>query len=79
VRRHLEFPRISKEKVAMVKQIEAKILDGDLIIRIPANNPPVPSHSNKNLLVASTGGNVVIDLLVDGKPVTLGLNAYIKA
>lgn len=39
---------------------------------------PTPSASGKTLVVASTRGNAVTDVLVDGKPVTVGLNAYIK-
>ena len=40
---------------------------------------PSPSSSGKTLVVASTHGNQVTDLLIDGKPVTIGLNAYVKA
>jgi hypothetical protein len=39
---------------------------------------PTPSASGKTLVVASTRGNAVTDATVDGKPVTIGLNAYIK-
>jgi hypothetical protein len=39
---------------------------------------PTPSASGKTLVVASTRGNAVTDVLVDGNPVTIGLNAYIK-
>ena len=37
-----------------------------------------PSKSGKTMLVASSGGNVSTDAIVDGKPVTVGLNAYIS-
>ncbi len=40
---------------------------------------PTRSTSGKTLVVASTRGNVVTDVMVDGKPVTIGINAYIKA
>jgi len=36
---------------------------------------PTPSSSGKTLVVASTRGNVVTDVMVDGKPVTIGINA----
>ena len=36
-----------------------------------------PSKSGKTMLVASSGGNVSTAAIVDGKPVTVGLNAYI--
>jgi len=55
--------------------------DGHLIISIPMNdkaNLPA-SASGKTLIVASTGGNKETDLVVNGKKVTIGLNAYIYA
>jgi hypothetical protein len=39
---------------------------------------PTPSASGKTLVVASTHGNVVTAAQVDGKSVTIGINAYIK-
>ena len=39
---------------------------------------PTPSSSGKTLVVASTHGNVVTAAKVNGKPVTIGLNAYVK-
>lgn len=39
---------------------------------------PTRSASGKTLVVASTRGNTLTDIMVDGKPVTIGLNAYIK-
>ena len=44
---------------------------------IPANL--TGSKSGKSLMVASTKGNPTFDnCKLDGKPVTIGLNAYIK-
>lgn len=40
---------------------------------------PTRSASGKTLVVASTRGNAVTNVEVEGKPVTIGLNAYIKA
>ena len=48
-----------------------------LKIEIPMNAPR-PSVSGKTLVVASTNGNQVTTAQVNGKPVTIGLNAYIK-
>ena len=60
-------------------QIKAEIIRGELVIKIPVSDPPVPSASGKSLVVASTRGNITLtDVIVDGKPLTLGLNAYIK-
>lgn len=39
---------------------------------------PTPSSSGKTLVVASSRGNAVTTAEVDGKPITIGLNAYIK-
>lgn len=49
----------------------------ELVIRMPLEEPTL-SASGKTLVVASTHGNVVTSATVNGKPVTLGVNAYIK-
>ncbi len=38
---------------------------------------PTPSASGKSLMVASTRGNMKTDVMIDGKPLTIGFNAYI--
>lgn len=54
--------------------------DGEfLVIRIPINAALPPSKSGKSREVASTHGNMTTSLVIEGKPVILGLNAYIKA
>jgi hypothetical protein len=57
--------------------MEVKIENGKLIIEIDLQEP-TPSASGKNLVVASTRGNVVSDCVIDGKNVMIGLNAYIR-
>jgi outer membrane lipoprotein SlyB len=57
--------------------MEVKIDNGKLIIIIDLQEP-TPSASGKTLVVATTHGNVTTDCLIDGKPVVVGLNAYIK-
>lgn len=57
--------------------MKAEIRDGQLIITIAVNDPPRPSKSGKSLIVATSGGNQATTAEVDGKPVTIGLNAYI--
>tara|TARA_R110001599_G_C12181352_1_gene654085 strand:- start:1249 stop:1434 length:186 start_codon:yes stop_codon:yes gene_type:complete len=47
-----------------------------LTIEVPVSLRP--SKSGKTMLVASSGGNVSTAAMVDGKPVTVGLNAYIS-
>ena len=55
----------------------ATIKNNVLTIEIPIHTP-TPSASGKTLSVASSRGNVVTTAMVAGKPVTIGLNAYIK-
>ena len=52
--------------------------EGSESLREALQQSEAPSASGKTLVVASTRGNAVTDVLVDGKPVTIGLNAYIK-
>jgi len=54
-----------------------EIKNGKLCIEIDLETPTL-SASSKTLVFASTRGNAVTSLMVDGKPVTIGLNAYIK-
>lgn len=58
-------------------QPEYKIEGGYIVIRLPLQSP-TPSASGKTLVVASTHGNVTTPATIDGKPVTVGVNAYIK-
>ncbi len=60
---------------AMALKVEIK--DNKLFIEIDLEKP-TPSASGKTLVVASTHGNTVTSAEVDGKPVIVGLNAYIK-
>ena len=57
--------------------MDVKIENGKLTIAIDLQEP-TPSASGKTLVVATTHGNVVTERVVDGKPVVIGLNAYIK-
>lgn len=57
--------------------LEAKIVGKNLVLTIPLENP-TPSASGKTLVVASSRGNVETEVKIDGKPVTVGLNAYIR-
>jgi hypothetical protein len=54
-----------------------EIKDNKLYIEIDLEKP-TPSASGKTMVVASTRGNAVTTAEVDGKPITIGLNAYIK-
>lgn len=57
--------------------MNVSIKNGNLVIEIPLITPR-PSGSGKTLVVATSGGNVVTTAIVNGKAVTVGLNAYIK-
>lgn len=60
----------------MTNQIEVKIENGRLIVSLPINK--YPSATGKTTVIASTHGNQPTTATVDGKPVILGVNAYIK-
>jgi hypothetical protein len=57
--------------------LKVEIKNSTLFIEIDLEEP-TPSSSGKTLVVASTHGNTVTTAEVDGKPITIGLNAYIK-
>ena len=56
--------------------MKVEIKGNDLIITIPMQKP-TPSASGKTLVVASSRGNQPTSASVDGKPIIVGLNAYI--
>ena len=55
-----------------------KIENKQLVIRIDLQDPPKPSASGKTLVIATTHGNQPTEVSIKGKPVIVGLNAYIK-
>jgi hypothetical protein len=57
--------------------MEAKIDGKNLVITIPMQNP-TPSATGKTLVVASSHGNIATTAQVNGKSITIGVNAYIK-
>ncbi len=56
--------------------MNATIEGNELVIRMPLQKP-TPSATGKTLVVASSRGNVKTSAQVDGKPITIGVNAYI--
>lgn len=56
--------------------MKVTIEGNELVIRI-AMQEPRPSASGKTLVVATSSGNKATEATVDGKPITIGLNAYI--
>jgi len=57
--------------------MKARIENGKPIVEIDVQKP-TPSKSGKSLVIASSNGNVATTAIVDGKPVIIGLNCYIK-
>ena len=57
--------------------MDVKIENGKLLISIELQEP-TPSASGKTLVVATTHGNMSTQCMINGKPVVIGLNAYIK-
>jgi hypothetical protein len=58
--------------------MKAQIVNGNIVVTIEMQEP-TPSASGKTLVVATTRGNVTTEVMVDGKPVTIGMNAYVSA
>ena len=61
----------------MIMQVSIKENNGGSTLTIEVPVSLRPSKSGKTMLVAASGGNVTTSAIVDGKPVTVGLNAYI--
>lgn len=57
--------------------MKTEIKNNQLIITIDLQEP-TPSATGKTLVVASSHGNQPTTALVKGKPVIVGLNAYIR-
>jgi hypothetical protein len=57
--------------------MKAEIVNGCLVLTLPLGTP-APSASGKTLVVASSHGNKQTAALVDGKPIVVGVNAYIR-
>ena len=57
--------------------MKAEIKGKTLVVEIDLETPR-PSATGKTLVVASTHGNVATTAIVNGQPVVIGLNAYIR-
>ena len=57
--------------------MKVEIKGNELIIKVEMQTP-TPSASGKTLVIASSHGNQMTTAIIDGKPVIVGLNAYIK-
>ncbi len=57
--------------------MKVEIKGKQMIITVDMQTPS-PSASGKTLVVASSRGNVATAAIIDGKPVVVGFNAYIR-
>lgn len=57
--------------------MKATIKDNVLHLEIPLHAPR-PSATGKTLTVASSKGNQATEATINGKPVIVGVNAYIQ-
>ena len=62
----------------MSDQASVEIVGGQIVIKLPLNKDPQPSVSGKTLVVATTHGNLTSAAIVNGKPVIVGVNCYIR-
>jgi hypothetical protein len=58
--------------------MKIEIKDKQIIITLDIQDPPAPSASGQTLVVASTHGNQATTATIQGKPVIVGVNAYIR-
>lgn len=63
--------------MSMTAKIEKNGKGEVLVITIPLTKP-TPSSTGRTLSVATSRGNVPTEAQVNGQPVIVGLNAYIK-
>jgi hypothetical protein len=59
------------------KKLTASIEGEYLVIRVPLNQHPTRSATGKTLVVASSHGNKETEVQVQGRPVFVGVNAYV--
>jgi hypothetical protein len=63
--------------INLIPSMKTTIKDNTLHIEIPLHAPR-PSATGKTLTVASSNGNKETEAKINGKPVIVGVNAYIK-
>ena len=80
----LDNQRLHQAKETLEKKqkgygLHVSIKDGVMTVTIPVKEKLEASSTGKTLSVASTHGNIKTECMVNGKPLTIGLNAYIPA
>ncbi len=59
--------------------MNAEMKAGKLVLTLDVEKDLKPSASGKTLVVCSTHGNQATAIVVNGKPLVVGVNAYVKA
>lgn len=59
--------------------MNAEIVNGNLVVTIPVEQGLPLSPSGKTRRVASSRGNVLTSATIEGKPITIGFNAWVSA
>ena len=72
----LAMARLMLRHVAELHRLRGET--GKTITLVLELQDPTPSASGKTLGVATTHGNQPTDVTVDGKPLIVGVNAYIR-
>jgi hypothetical protein len=61
-----------------IMSAKVEVKGNKLIIELDLT-PPTPSSTGKTLSVAGTHGATVTEAKIEGKPITINVNAYIRA
>ena len=58
--------------------MKVEIKGSELVVTVDIMKPLRPSATGKSLIVATSGGNQATTATIDGKPIIVGFNAYVK-
>ena len=58
--------------------MHAELKNGKLVITLDVAKTPIASKSGKTLVVATTHGNQPTSVVIDGKALIVGVNAYMR-
>jgi hypothetical protein len=56
--------------------MKAELKNNEITITLPISKQP--SKTGKTLVIASTHGNIATSAVIDGQPVIVGCNCYIR-
>ena len=58
--------------------MKVEVKGNELVITMPIVKPFKPSKSEKSDMVANSGGIVATNCIIDGRPLHVGVNAFLK-